>query len=170
MSESDDDADQVRPVKKSKTANEDSAAVATPPKWCNPDPYTALPPAVENAGKRTDVLKLIRKAKITNDREKADEIADSKDFISFDDLDGDDASNDSVVMQDELAGRRSQFDGPAGESLGKRKRDFEEAVPRPPGGYLPPDDRVLPEWTALDNVNATPWVKPHANSDTPGIA
>ncbi|KAL9092598.1 MAG: hypothetical protein Q9165_004402 [Trypethelium subeluteriae] len=53
------------------------------PKWSNPDPYTALPPPDESKGKKTDVVKMIRKARIV--QEKTDSVKPSvaEDFISF---------------------------------------------------------------------------------------
>ncbi|KAM3086910.1 hypothetical protein ACMFMG_001030 [Clarireedia jacksonii] len=83
MDMSDDDGEQ--PKKKmartdNKTADGDSA-----PKWSNPDPYTALPPPDETQQKKKDVVKLIRKARVTSTSDtptKASAAAD--DFISFD--------------------------------------------------------------------------------------
>jgi non-canonical poly(A) RNA polymerase PAPD5/7 len=54
------------------------------PRWSNPDPYTALPPPDESQRKKKDVVKLIRKARVTansDDSTKAEAVAD--DFISF---------------------------------------------------------------------------------------
>lgn len=55
------------------------------PKWSNPDPYTVLPPVDEEPRKKKDVVKLIRKARIATEREKAaqNEVAANDDFISF---------------------------------------------------------------------------------------
>lgn len=54
------------------------------PKWSNPDPYTVLPPVGEEAHKRKDVVKLIRKA---NQQIKfpaqSNQVAANDDFISF---------------------------------------------------------------------------------------
>lgn len=59
-----------------------------PPKWCNPDPYTALSPADQSKRKRRDVVKLIRKARVgDDDRDKNAPSAEAEDFISFVDLD-----------------------------------------------------------------------------------
>ena len=55
------------------------------PKWSNPDPYTVLPPPEETTGKKTDFVKLIRKAK-NQAAEKAaghNAVAANDDFISF---------------------------------------------------------------------------------------
>ena len=55
------------------------------PKWSNPDPYTVLPPVDEEPRKKKDVVKLIRKARIATESEKAaqSEVAANDDFISF---------------------------------------------------------------------------------------
>lgn len=56
------------------------------PRWSNPDPYTVLPPPDETTGKKTDFVKLIRKAK-NQEAEKAatdGAVAANDDFISFD--------------------------------------------------------------------------------------
>jgi non-canonical poly(A) RNA polymerase PAPD5/7 len=166
--EDNDDAES-RPVKKAKTINTESPVAATSPKWCNPDPYTSLPPEMENIGKRTDVLKLIRKAKLAHEREKVGE-AEAQDFISFADLDDDSPVSSPASMPENPFARGFQADGPAGEQLGKRKRGQDDAVPRPPGGYLPPDKLVLAKWIALDNSRATPWLKQCAPLDSPGTA
>lgn len=51
-------------------------------RWSNPDPYTALPPADDVTGKRTDFVRLIRKAKADTDQS-INSAADGNDFISF---------------------------------------------------------------------------------------
>ena len=63
------------------------------PKWSNPDPYTVLPPpgSGESRGKKLDVVKLIRKARVeTTGAEKSepgkDAVASNDDFISFGDV------------------------------------------------------------------------------------
>jgi len=63
------------------------------PKWSNPDPYTVLPPLDEAQRKKKDVVKLIRKARVsaaTENPTKTEAAAD--DFISFDFDDQDDGS------------------------------------------------------------------------------
>lgn len=52
------------------------------PKWSNPDPYTALPPVDETLRKKKDMVKLIRKARVTGDGSAKADTAQS-DFISF---------------------------------------------------------------------------------------
>ncbi|KAI9660106.1 MAG: hypothetical protein M1821_001458 [Bathelium mastoideum] len=54
------------------------------PKWSNPDPYTVLPPPDESKGKKKDVVKMIRKAKITQEKNEDAPPSMAEDFISFD--------------------------------------------------------------------------------------
>ncbi|KAI9051262.1 hypothetical protein LZ554_005363 [Drepanopeziza brunnea f. sp. 'monogermtubi'] len=54
------------------------------PRWSNPDPYTALPPPDESRGKKKDVVKLIRKARVTGTADHVSKAATTDDFISFD--------------------------------------------------------------------------------------
>jgi non-canonical poly(A) RNA polymerase PAPD5/7 len=167
-----DDGADGRPAKKTKTEDTENPLAATSPKWCNPDPYTSLPPEMENGGKRTDVLKLIRKAKLAHERAKVAEVAEAQDFISFNDIDDEvdsSVASPASIPENPFA-RDIQADGPAGEHLGKRKRGDDDAVPRPPGGYLPPDKIVLPKWIASNKSRATPWFKPAAQIDSPGTA
>ena len=139
----------VRPKEYEQNAMNSPSAAATP-KWSNPDPYTALPPPPEATGKRTDVVKLIRKAKISDDLDKeSTDLAKNADFISFDMLDG---------------GFDEPPDVPTGpkadnhDHLGKRKRDHEDARPRPPRGYphAQKDAPVLREYQASGYGTATP--------------
>lgn len=179
MSESTNDDEDGHRTKKAKTTHADSPAAANPPKWSNPDPYTALPPAFENAGKRTDVLKLIRKAKITDEGAKKNTAADSEDFIAFGDDSEDEEENEilAAAPNGPRTHRRTASDlsmdgaadDPAGENLGKRKRGHQAAIPRPPGGYLP-DRFILPQWLAPKNSDATPWFRPRNYQDSAGLA
>ncbi|KAI9891056.1 MAG: hypothetical protein M1814_003407 [Vezdaea aestivalis] len=57
-----------------------------PPKWSNPEVFTALPPPDESRGKKRDVVKLIKKARLSTTQlgVKNDAAAANDDFISFD--------------------------------------------------------------------------------------
>ncbi|KAK2626176.1 hypothetical protein QTJ16_004438 [Diplocarpon rosae] len=85
MDMSDDENDEAQQPKKrqaridGKPADGDSI-----PRWSNPDPYTALPPPDESRGKKKDVVKLIRKARVTSSSEHVTKSAITDDFISFD--------------------------------------------------------------------------------------
>jgi non-canonical poly(A) RNA polymerase PAPD5/7 len=79
FSNSDEEEDSEQPRKRQKAADGDSV-----PRWSNPDPYTALPPPDADRKKR-DVVKLIRKARVTSALENATKTeAAADDFISFD--------------------------------------------------------------------------------------
>ena len=149
MSESDEDS---RPAKRMRTSAMDSPDASATPKWSNPDPYTALPPPPDTTGTRTDVVKLIRKAKISDgSAQEPNDLAKNEDFISFDMFDG------AVdTLPDLPTGPRA--DDP--DHLGKRKRDEDEARPRPARGYphSQKDAPVLREYQASTYVNATPWL------------
>lgn len=152
------------PSKRIRTEAMDSPSAAVAPKWSNPDPYTALPPPPEATGKRTDVVKLIRKAKISDDLDKESaDLAKNADFISFDMLDGGfDETPDAPT-------------GPKADNhhhLGKRKRDQEDARPRPPRGYphAQKDAPVLREYQASGYVSATPWLSAFSSTDSASIA
>jgi non-canonical poly(A) RNA polymerase PAPD5/7 len=80
--ENDDEAQQPR-KKLARTENK-AADGESVPKWSNPDPYTALPPPDESQRKKKDVVKLIRKARVTNNSENTVKPATTDDFISFD--------------------------------------------------------------------------------------
>ncbi|TVY33814.1 Poly(A) RNA polymerase protein [Lachnellula occidentalis] len=96
-SEKDDEAQQ--PTKKLARTDNKAADGDSVPKWSNPDPYTALPPPDESQRKKKDVVKLIRKARVTNSSENTVKSAASDDFISFDfgnEEEAEDAANESV--------------------------------------------------------------------------
>jgi non-canonical poly(A) RNA polymerase PAPD5/7 len=178
MSQSDNDVEDSRPSKRAKVTDAESSDAAAPPKWSNPDPYTALPPPAETSGKRIDVLKLIRKAKIDQEKKEGGSLDDNDDFISFGDFDGVEQQDDEILQSAPNGPRRrnpfkdSQLDGSGQgqESTGKRKRGAESAIPRPPAGYLPADQLVLKEWKPRGQSNAVPWYRPAPNRTSPGIA
>ena len=80
-----------------KTTQEQQIA-ASLPKWSNPDPYTILPPPDESRGKKKDVIKLIRKARVEAKPETSEISAAVKndDFISLDFV----ADADDTVSED----------------------------------------------------------------------
>lgn len=85
MDMSDDDDDNDQPKKKMARTGVKAADGDSIPKWSNPDPYTALPPPGESDRKKKDVVKLIRKARVTTGLEGPTKIdAAQDDFISFD--------------------------------------------------------------------------------------
>jgi non-canonical poly(A) RNA polymerase PAPD5/7 len=107
MSISDDDDatdDSTGPRKKKSRSDNKAADGDSVPRWSNPDPYTALPPPDETQRKKKDVVKLIRKARVTDGADGSTKAgAATDDFISFD-LDDEegvmkpDVSHDLVPM------------------------------------------------------------------------
>jgi non-canonical poly(A) RNA polymerase PAPD5/7 len=87
---------------KKKQARTDAIKVAdgdSVPKWSNPDPYTVLPPLDESQRKKKDVVKLIRKARVTSSYENINKTeAVTDDFISFG-FDGDGQDDNSMLAQ-----------------------------------------------------------------------
>jgi non-canonical poly(A) RNA polymerase PAPD5/7 len=129
------------------------------PKWSNPDPYTALPPPDETTGKKTDFVKLIRKAKNQEAEKTAahNSVAANDDFISFGDED--DAGEAAQGSLNDLAyinnivnnQQKSVDDHRAGRPVKPYKADGKRKATM--GG-------VVPEWLPVRNVNPTPWLDP----------
>ncbi|KAG4421083.1 hypothetical protein IFR04_005726 [Cadophora malorum] len=84
MDMSDDGDDDQEPKKKQARTDGKAADGDSVPRWSNPDPYTALPPPDETRAKKKDVVKLIRKARVTSSSEHTTKPAEADDFISFD--------------------------------------------------------------------------------------
>ncbi|KAI9732555.1 MAG: hypothetical protein M1834_003890 [Cirrosporium novae-zelandiae] len=95
------------------------------PKWSNPDPYTVLPP-VDETHKKKDIVKLIRKARITSEGDKVEvsnAVTANDDFISFDFGDDD----GSMAIENE--------------------------VPLPPKNSLPPLPQGLPTKSSFASID-----------------
>jgi len=166
------------PAKRIRTEDVDEQD-APPPKWCNPDPYTALPPVQSGeAAKRTDVLRLIRKARLDSDRTKS-LTAEQDDFISFDvdDASKSDTSLDMVDNHHPLPQPTTDVTShqvPNGNSiaLGKRKRGDvtgDKAQQKPIQPSLYSDRWVLSKWFVAAGGNAAPWFTKHDPSVFPGV-
>ncbi|KAH9216682.1 hypothetical protein DL95DRAFT_362981 [Leptodontidium sp. 2 PMI_412] len=90
-----DDGDEDQQPKKKQVRNDGKAADGdSVPRWSNPDPYTALPPPDETRTKKKDVVKLIRKARVTSSSEHTSKPAAADDFISFDFSDDEEQEQD----------------------------------------------------------------------------
>lgn len=86
-----EDGDQDGPSRKrARVAGQSSVTGQAVPKWSNPDPYDVLPPTETQAGKKKDVVHLIRKARVMPQQAAATLVEEQADFISFDDSDADD--------------------------------------------------------------------------------
>lgn len=90
----------------------------SPPVWSNPECYTALPPTDESQRRKKDVVKLIRKARITVEKPNTSvsQVAANDDFISF-------SYNDEVdeLIHEEKNKQRSKR-GVPGAPSGPRKQ------------------------------------------------
>ena len=131
-------------------------------KWSNPDPYTALPApsAEDNARKRTDVVKLIRKSRVaTSSSENADAVQTNEDFISFDFGDGDSQGRTGAEPPlNAPAGPR----GMADTSLGKRKRPAEDEgtqLIRMRGVTFYGDAAIIQQWRPTGVQDPAPWYR-----------
>ncbi|KAI9837870.1 MAG: hypothetical protein M1837_002690 [Sclerophora amabilis] len=105
------------PKRQAREADFGNRNVAAPvPQWSNPDPYTVLPPPDESQRKRKDVVKLIRKARVSAN--KAEELKDSAtsndDFISLDIQDDADDQLDDDDEESVASATRSVPVAPSG--------------------------------------------------------
>lgn len=152
MDESDSDADSaeqngdgsLEPPKKRRTVGSSKRPGAggdSEPKWSNPDPYTVLPPVDEEAPKRKDFVKLIRKSDLHTAAKASqrNQVAANDDFISFG------FEDDKASIRDELPPSPSSVD----------QDDYGVGVPGAPSGPSQP-------FSHLENLHG------HASGDAPG--
>lgn len=143
------------------------AAANAAPKWSNPDPYTALPCPDDSTQKKTDVLKLIRKARVEEEKKPATS-AQAEDFISFD-LSSDDEHKFAPSAQ---MGKVQALNGsstPTSETqvqrdpLGSRKRTVDDEI-KPPDYFLTSAKmkpvkglQLMPAWQPKQGEDPCPW-------------
>ena len=159
-----DDDEEQRPSKRLRSG----------PSWSNPDPYTALPPVTETQKKKQDVVRLIRRSRVTPPPQSTNLAgANGEDFISLD-MGG---SALEIKVQDRTEPPVNAPTGPKTEPSGnfaqpgKRKRDVLDDISKLPprankGARLHQRGRILQEWQASDLKSSTPWYRPPV---TPGI-
>ncbi|KAJ5752481.1 topoisomerase family protein TRF4 [Penicillium odoratum] len=151
-----------------------------PPKWSNPDPYTALPPPDESQHKRVDMVKLIRKARLANatQAKQNDAVVDNQDFISLGmpDAASGQKSNEPNKPENEVPENSAPENAPKGPK-GMEAKGIEikgTALKRARSGQIKgkpvpkhnSDCSIISEWRALPNQNSTPWLStntPHLN-------
>lgn len=103
MDISDSDAESGEPTAKRPRTTAQAANGDSAPKWCNPDPYDALPPIEDKDRKKKDMVHMIRKARVqpaTATRTSLPAPANDEDFIRCDsdsDEQGGDASDDVFI-------------------------------------------------------------------------
>lgn len=135
MSVSDNESgDEAKPPAKKQARTETKAADGdSVPRWSNPDPYTALPPPDDSQKKKKDVVKLIRKARVTGTENTTKPDATIGDFISFD-FDDDDSADGQYTAVDDRG------NGVPGAPTGPRSKGKTTAPPAP---EPPRDVRML---------------------------
>ena len=192
MDLSESDAEE-QPSKKFRL-EDDNADNEAAPSWSNPDPYTSLPPLEETSQKRKDVIKLIRKARISagaieNDMSKAkDDNFIPLDFSVEAHIGGEEPLTSlRTTPKHALAGARSYetedshpplgpaINNNAASHLGKRRREDDRKAPRVVRvrrGQYHTDGMILEAWQAAVEVYSTPWLQSdmHSSNDPPGVA
>ena len=180
------DGDSERPAKRQATEKEPgqgSSTAPAAPKWSNPDPYTVLPPVDEEARKKRDVVKMIRKARIAVEEEAQikTEVSANNDFISFggdeEEEEEDDSSSGGVAIRDQKGPSSARLRGvdqadldilravDSDPAFGNRKRTYDDHirshqprhVRRKPMGDKP-TGALLDEWIPSRGSNPIPWV------------
>jgi non-canonical poly(A) RNA polymerase PAPD5/7 len=138
----------------------DSSASMVATKWSNPDPYSSLPPVDEVRAKRTDVVQLIRKAKVDAAAETSalkNEIAENDDFVPLDfGSDNDDEDRHSDHPLNTIVGNGASgipFDAklrvPSYEDdVGSLKRKRPSSI----------TGNVVSMWQPVSTSQATPWL------------
>ncbi|PYH29434.1 putative topoisomerase family protein TRF4 [Aspergillus neoniger CBS 115656] len=175
-SEDEDEAAHPR-KKRAVDPNNTGTATAAPapppaPKWSNPDPYTVLPPPDETQGKRVDVVKLIRKARIAAtaaaQSTQEDAVKTNEDFISLSGLVDEDEGGGNAP-EGAPTGPRRQLEG-KDSAFGNRKRTYDDEIKgvskktgKPLSKYYD-DGSIIDEWRARSSENATPWASSMAPS------
>lgn len=160
-----DDNEEGRPRKKRALEPASAPASAPPaPKWSNPDPYTVLPPPDDSQSKKVDVVKLIRKARVSENATqagKADAVASNEDFISFGPLGGD--GGNWSAPEDAPRGPKRHLQG-RDPALGNRKRTHDDEIKNFPKKTGKPvskfndDGSIIPEWRVRPYESGTPWL------------
>lgn len=146
----------------------------TVPSWSNPDPYTALPPVTDTPRKKQDVVKLIRRSRVTTSGAQGTTAGAvyNEDFISLD-------MGDSTAKIFAEERNEPPIDAPTGPKIqsaeppiqvGKRKRDAVDDVSKLPpranrGARLHQSGQILREWRAADLESSTPWYRPPTTTD-----
>ena len=150
------------------------------PSWSNPDPYTALPPVTEHQTKKHDVVKFIRRSRVTPSaaQPRSAVAANGEDFISFD-------MNDDTTEISPEDRNDVPADAPTGPknqppetsaTLGKRKRNQVNDVSKLPpraskNSRLHEHGKILREWKAPNLESSTPWHLPPTTPNLfPGVA
>ena len=140
--------DQPPPKRVKIEAATEGGTESAQPKWCNPDPYTALPPPETLGAPKKDIVGIIRKAKMAATY--ADAVKNNahkgEDYISLDVDDDDDDDDDDEEGQETILSaskdhvKTDVLGGPRGV---KRNRDDSSSL-------------IVEEWRS-DLTDPTPW-------------
>lgn len=143
ISASDSEGPSRKRARTNKAAADSSAEV---PKWCNPDPYTALPCPEETTHKKRDVVKLIRKARLEG-LAKPDNTTEAEDVLSFDLTEDEQDEQDEGVHTDNIPPPPSEPQPPPPSTeppAMSRGRDAAQSVQANKVPSLPSPDRSGP--------------------------
>ncbi|KAI9850767.1 MAG: hypothetical protein M1838_005100 [Thelocarpon superellum] len=138
------------PRKKQMQSRTDSAVGPAgseePPKWSNPDPYTALPPLEQSQRKRKDVIKIIRKARVESKTDAPSEnpVAANADFISFD-LEDDESQSKGDTPENGIGNGTSVVPTGPNTRAFDRQENSSPSRPRSPAPRVPPP-RATDAW------------------------
>ena len=174
--------------KKARTLDVSDSIVDGLPKWSNPDPYSVLPPSDDASRKRTDVVKLIRKARVsaTQTSQSLNAVSANHDFISFGLDEPRRADSDGYDVPDGApTGPRANRAAESDPSLGSRKRthydDIKSSTRDLPTYPLPArrsgksfnaDGSIVQQWRYVDVGTSSPWYDSAGDGDTgfPAVA
>lgn len=195
---SDSEGDQEPSTKRVKL-NGTTSPAADAPKWSNPDPYTALPCPEETTGKKRDVVKLIRKARVEATTDVAAATTTAEDFISFDTTDDEEEEEDDDDEEDEAEYEPAPPTEPLpplppgpppplpknpppppprnarDDPLGSRKRTIDDEIKPPDYGQFkqattrPAKGNLVSAWLPKPKEEPCPWTT-HDHSDTTNMA
>ncbi|KAL5606521.1 hypothetical protein BROUX41_002924 [Berkeleyomyces rouxiae] len=136
-----------------------------PPRWSNPNPYTAIPQTDNNHAKPKDLVKLIRKGRIEED--KSMQARELDELIFFEDSD---AEKDTAAMPSSPAdGTWTNVSAPTTPTgdLGSRKRTANDVIKPPPRSKARESrgmvtlNSLYGEWALAPGQRLlTPWLKP----------
>ena len=131
------------------------------PNWSNPDPYTSVPPLHSQDKKNnSDVVKLIRKARISNGAvaTEVSHVYQEQDFIALDTGEVQSFDED-LPPSDAPTGPRALVANDSATVLGKRKRQVPAAV------------GIRGIWQTSGSTAVAPWLSAcDSKKDSPGVA
>lgn len=143
MDISDSDNESGEPTAKRARTTKQAANGDSAPRWCNPDPYDALPPVEDTDRKRKDMVQLIRKARVQATAPRSSLPGEDEDFIRLD-VDSDvevDTKEDEDVFIDPLTYNRGESKSDAttaANGVNGGAQNGSSAQPSRPQHALPP--------------------------------